>query len=105
VILLSVSDPYANHNGGNLLFGPGGSLYTSIGDGGSGGDPEDRAQNMASPFGKLLTRDPSGSNSKWSIAALGLRNPWRFTFDTATGDLYIGDVGQGEVSGLRVLAC
>jgi glucose/arabinose dehydrogenase len=96
-ILLDVPDPYGNHNGGHLAFGPDGLLYTSIGDGGSGGDPEDRAQNMRSQFGKLLTLDPRRPAAGWSIAALGLRNPWRFSFDRATGDLYIGDVGQGEI--------
>jgi glucose/arabinose dehydrogenase len=96
-ILLAVPDPYGNHNGGHLAFGPNGRLYTSIGDGGSGGDPEDRSQNMQSLFGKLLTLDVSKPGAKWSIAALGLRNPWRFSFDRLTGDLYIGDVGQGSV--------
>jgi glucose/arabinose dehydrogenase len=96
-VLLQVQDPYSNHNGGNLAFGKDGLLYTSIGDGGSGGDPEDRAQNPGSPFGKLLTLDVSKGDVDWKIAALGLRNPWRFSFDRRTGDLYIGDVGQGEV--------
>jgi len=96
-LLLSIPDPYANHNGGHLVFGPDRLLYTTIGDGGSGGDPEDRSQNMGSLFGKLLTLDVSKANAKWKIAALGLRNAWRFTFDRATGDLYIGDVGQNEI--------
>jgi glucose/arabinose dehydrogenase len=96
-ILFSVPDPYENHNGGNLVFGPDGKLYTSIGDGGAGGDPEDRAQNMASLFGKLLRLDVAKARAKWEIVALGLRNPWRFTFDRATGDLWIGDVGQSEI--------
>lgn len=95
--LLSVDDPYGNHNGGHLAFGPDGMLYTSIGDGGSGGDPEDRSQNMSSPFGKLLRLDVGTPGAKWEIAALGLRNPWRFSFDRATGDLYVADVGQGAV--------
>ena len=95
-ILLAVPDPYGNHNGGHLAFGRDGLLYTTIGDGGSGGDPEDRAQNMSSQFGKLLTLDPARPAAGWSIAALGLRNAWRFSFDRATGDLYIGDVGQGS---------
>jgi glucose/arabinose dehydrogenase len=95
--LLAVPDPYGNHNGGHLAFGPDGLLYTSIGDGGSGGDPENRAQNMQSQFGKLLTLDPRRPAAGWSIAALGLRNPWRFSFDRANGDLYIGDVGQGSL--------
>ena len=95
-LLLAVPDPYGNHNGGHLAFGPDGLLYTSIGDGGAGGDPEDRAQDMQSQFGKLLTLDPSRPAAGWTIAALGLRNPWRFSFDRSTGDLYIADVGQGE---------
>ena len=96
-VLLQVQDPYSNHNGGNLVFGRNGLLYTSIGDGGGGGDPEDRAQNPSSLFGKLLTLDVSKSGAEWKIAALGLRNPWRFSFDRRTADLYIGDVGQDEV--------
>jgi glucose/arabinose dehydrogenase len=101
-ILLSVEDPYSNHNGGNLVFGPDRKLYTSIGDGGSGGDPENRAQNPSSPFGKLLRLDGSAGAPRWSIVGLGLRNPWRFTFDRATGDLYVGDVGQGEIEEIDV---
>jgi glucose/arabinose dehydrogenase len=96
-ILLSVQDPYGNHNGGHVVFGPDRMLYTTIGDGGSGGDPEDRSQDPASPFGKLLRLDVSKSGAEWENAALGLRNAWRFSFDRATGDLYIGDVGQNAV--------
>jgi glucose/arabinose dehydrogenase len=96
-ILLAVTDPYGNHNGGHLAFGRDGMLYTSIGDGGSGGDPEDRSQDLRSPFGKLLRLDVSKAGSEWDIAGLGLRNPWRFSFDRANGDLYIGDVGQNAV--------
>jgi hypothetical protein len=96
-LLLKERDPYGNHNGGNLVFGPNGRLYTSIGDGGYGGDPENRSQNMRSPFGKLLSLDVSRPGSGWRIEGLGLRNPWRFTFDRATGDLYIGDVGQETI--------
>jgi glucose/arabinose dehydrogenase len=95
-ILLAVPDPYGNHNGGHLAFGPDGLLYTTIGDGGSGGDPEGRSQDMQSLFGKLLTLDPARPSAGWSIAGLGLRNAWRFSFDRATGDLYLGDVGQGS---------
>jgi glucose/arabinose dehydrogenase len=96
-ILLSIPDPYGNHNGGHVTFGPDGLLYTTIGDGGAGGDPEERSQDMDSLFGKLLTLDVSKANADWQIAALGLRNAWRFTFDRATGDLYLGDVGQNAV--------
>jgi glucose/arabinose dehydrogenase len=96
-VLLSVQDPYGNHNGGHLAFGPDEMLYTTIGDGGSGGDPEGRSQNMRSLFGKLLRLDVSKAGADWEIAALGLRNAWRFSFDRGTGDLYIGDVGQGAV--------
>ena len=96
-LLLSVPDPYGNHNGGQLAFGKDGMLYTTIGDGGSGGDPEDRSQNMESLFGKLLRLDVSKPEADWAIAGLGLRNAWRFSFDRATGDLYLGDVGQGSV--------
>lgn len=96
-ILLSVPDPYANHNGGHLAFGPDRALYTTIGDGGAGGDPEGRSQDMSSPFGKLLRLDVSKPGAEWAFAGLGLRNAWRFSFDRGTGDLYIGDVGQGAV--------
>jgi glucose/arabinose dehydrogenase len=95
--LLSVDDPYGNHNGGHLAFGPDGLLYTTIGDGGAGGDPEDRSQDPDSPFGKLLALDVSRANAGWANAAVGLRNAWRFSFDRATGDLYLGDVGQNAV--------
>jgi glucose/arabinose dehydrogenase len=96
-ILLSIPDPYGNHNGGHVAFGKDGMLYTTIGDGGAGGDPEDRSQDMGSPFGKLLRLDVSKANADWEIAGLGLRNAWRFSFDRATGDLYLGDVGQGAI--------
>ncbi len=96
-ILLSVPDPYGNHNGGHVVFGPDRMLYTTIGDGGSGGDPENRSQDMSSPFGKLLRLDVARPGAEWEVAGLGLRNAWRFSFDRATGDLYIGDVGQSAV--------
>ena len=96
-IVFRVRDPYGNHNGGNLVFGPDRRLYTSIGDGGYGGDPQNRAQDPRSPFGKLLAFDVSDAKPTWAIAAFGLRNPWRFSFDRATGDLYIGDVGQETI--------
>ena len=96
-VLLSVDQPYANHNGGNLVFGPDGFLYVGLGDGGSGGDPQGRAQNMRTLLGKMLQLDVRKPGSAPEIVGLGLRNPWRYSFDRATGDLYIGDVGQGEI--------
>ncbi len=95
--LLRVDQPYANHNGGNLVFGPDGFLYVGLGDGGSGGDPEGRAQNPDSLLGKMLRLDVRRPGSAPVIVGLGLRNPWRYSFDRATGDLYIGDVGQSDV--------
>jgi glucose/arabinose dehydrogenase len=112
VILLTITrDPtFSNHNGGMLAFGPDGCLYAGVGDGGSGGDPNNNGQSLSSLLGKLLRLDPGtggacsnngiinpfilvgGAPQVWS---LGLRNPWRFSFDRITGDLYIGDVGQG----------
>ena len=95
--LLAFDQPYSNHNGGNLVFGPDGKLYVGTGDGGSGGDPENRAQNMESLLGKMLRLDVRRPGSAPEIVALGLRNPWRYSFDRLTGDLYIADVGQGDV--------
>ena len=96
--LLFVDQPYANHNGGQLAFGPDGRLYVGMGDGGSGGDPENRAQNLDEKLGKLLSLDvdPDVREKDWTIEGYGLRNPWRFSFDRETGDLWIGDVGQGS---------
>jgi glucose/arabinose dehydrogenase len=93
--LLFVDQPYENHNGGQLAFDERGRLYVGMGDGGSAGDPENRAQNLASPLGKLLRVHVDQPRAKWQVVAYGLRNPWRFSFDRATGDLWIGDVGQG----------
>jgi glucose/arabinose dehydrogenase len=109
-ILLQVKQPYANHNGGSLAFGPDGFLYLGLGDGGSGGDPEQRAQNPDTLLGKLLRISVSEQDGyaipadnpfaqgggRMEVWALGLRNPWRFSFDRQTGDLWIADVGQGE---------
>jgi glucose/arabinose dehydrogenase len=94
--LLFVDQPYANHNGGQLAFGPDGRLYVGMGDGGSGGDPENRAQNLGERLGKLLSLGVDDPGSDWRVEGYGLRNPWRFSFDRETGDLWIGDVGQGE---------
>jgi glucose/arabinose dehydrogenase len=94
--LLNVPDPYSNHNGGQLAFGPDGRLYVGMGDGGAGGDPENRAQNLGSRFGKLLAINVDRRGARWQSVGFGLRNPWRFSFDRKTGDLYIGDVGQND---------
>ncbi len=107
-ILLHVQQPYPNHNGGSMVFGPDGYLYMGLGDGGSEGDPLLIGQNLNTLLGKLLRIDVNHGDP-YSIPAdnpfakggglpeiwvYGLRNPWRFSFDRATGDLYIGDVGQ-----------
>jgi glucose/arabinose dehydrogenase len=94
-LLFSSRDPYGNHNAGMLAFGTNGRLHFSMGDGGSGGDPENRAQSPRSLFGKLLSLNVATKGLR--IEGIGLRNPWRFSFDRATGDLVIGDVGQGDV--------
>jgi glucose/arabinose dehydrogenase len=90
--LLFVDQPFANHNGGQLQFGPDGKLYASLGDGGGAGDPNNNGQNLSTNLAKILSTDPA--NVSWGIVGYGFRNPWRFTFDRANGDLYIGDVGQ-----------
>ena len=118
-ILLTVDQPFDNHNGGHLAFGPDGMLYMALGDGGSGGDPQDNAQNTRTLLGKLLRIDVSGgtdyaipTDNRWAgnarctngagaaecpeIHAYGLRNPWRFSFDGSTGELWVGDVGQDD---------
>jgi uncharacterized protein (TIGR03437 family) len=96
-ILFTVTQPFANHNGGMLAFSPhDGHLYIGMGDGGSAGDPQNNGQNPQSLLGKLLRMDTESGNPAPSpeIWALGLRNPWRFSFDRDTGDLWVGDVGQ-----------
>jgi len=113
-ILLQFNQPYANHNGGMLAFGPDGYLYVGTGDGGSGGDPQGNAQNPNTLLGKILRLDVD-SQSPYAnppdnavgglpeIWALGLRNPWRFSFDRTTGDLWIGDVGQNQWEEINML--
>ena len=112
-VILTVPQPFANHNGGQLAFGPeDGYLYIGMGDGGSGGDPFNNAQNPGVLLGKLLRIDVESGAVPYGVPptnpflgmisyrpeiwALGLRNPWRFSFDRQAGDLYIGDVGQGD---------
>jgi glucose/arabinose dehydrogenase len=102
--LLYVRQPYANHNGGQLEFGPDGLLYLGMGDGGSAGDPGNRAQNLAVALGKLLRIDPLRRGARWQTVAYGLRNPWRFSFDRANGDLYLADVGQNRWEEIDYLA-
>lgn len=106
VKVLSIAQPFANHNGGQLAFGPDGLLYIGTGDGGGTGDPSNNAQNTNSLLGKILRVDvnsaapytiPSGNPFNNEIYAWGLRNPWRFSFDRSAGDLYIADVGQDEL--------
>jgi glucose/arabinose dehydrogenase len=94
--LLFVDQPYANHNGGQLEFDRQGYLYVGMGDGGSAGDPQNRAQRLSERLGKLLRINPLRRGSAWQIVGYGLRNPWRFSFDRKTGDLWIADVGQGD---------
>ncbi|MGH9283470.1 MAG: PQQ-dependent sugar dehydrogenase, partial [Acidimicrobiales bacterium] len=111
--LLMVEQPFANHNGGQVVFGPDGLLYIGLGDGGSGGDPNDNGQRLDTLLGKILRIDPRASGdqpytippdnpfvgregARPEIWAYGLRNPWRFSFDRSTGALWIGDVGQGS---------
>ena len=114
-VILHVDQPFANHNGGGLAFGPDGNLYIALGDGGSGGDPHGNGQRLDTLLGKILRIDvigepteglqygiptdnpfTEGTPDRPEIWAYGLRNPWRFSFDRTTGDLWIGDVGQGE---------
>jgi glucose/arabinose dehydrogenase len=95
-ILLAVHQPYTNHNGGSLQFDKRGYLYMGFGDGGSGGDPNQNSQNMKTHLGKLLRSATTTPNTKWKIVALGLRNPWRYSFDSANDNLWIGDVGQNK---------
>jgi glucose/arabinose dehydrogenase len=112
-ILLTISQPFGNHNGGQVAFGPDGFLYVGMGDGGSAGDPNEAGQRDDTLLGKLLRIDvdvdmppyhavpPSNPNAGAGnplglMWAKGLRNPWRFSFDRVTGDLYLGDVGQSQ---------
>jgi glucose/arabinose dehydrogenase len=92
--LLFVDQPYDNHNGGTLAFGPDGLLYLGFGDGGAAFDPEGRSQDPSTLLGKLVRADVGASAVRWETVAYGLRNPWRMSFDRASGDLWIGDVGQ-----------
>ena len=111
IIMMKFKQPYSNHNGGHLAFGPDDFLYISVGDGGSAGDPDNRAQDLTNIFGTILRIQPIGNGSyeipdnnpfinnnmfKDEIWAYGLRNVWRFSFDKLSGDMYLGDVGQNS---------
>lgn len=102
--LLFVDQPYANHNGGNLVFGPDELLYIGMGDGGSAGDPKGNGQNPTALLGKMLRIDVNAAKPRPEIIGRGLRNPWRYSFDRKTGDLYIADVGQNEYEEIHVVA-
>lgn len=117
-VILKIDQPYSNHNGGQIKFGPDGMLYIGMGDGGSGGDPQNRAQNMQDLLGKILRIDVDSGGEyqvpkdnpfvgdkayRPEIWASGLRNPWRFTFDRETGICYTGDVGQGKYEEVDVI--
>lgn len=117
VIRLTVGQPYDNHNGGHIVFGPDGYLYLGIGDGGSGGDPDGHGQERNDLLGSILRLDVSAATgytvpagnplvgvpaTRAELWNWGLRNPWRFTFDRSTGDLYIGDVGQNQREEINV---
>jgi glucose/arabinose dehydrogenase len=103
VELVTIEDFAPNHNGGLLLFRPDGTLYLGMGDGGGAGDPERTAQDASSPLGKLLRIDVDSPGAAPQVAALGLRNPWRFSFDRKTQDLWIGDVGQNTLEEIDAL--
>lgn len=118
-VILQFAQPYTNHNGGNILFGPDGYLYAGFGDGGSGYDPGNRSQDLTLFFGKMLRLDVEGqatyaippdnpfaddtTGKKKEIFAYGLRNPWRWSFDRGTGQLWVGDVGQDRWEEIDVL--
>jgi glucose/arabinose dehydrogenase len=116
-VLVSIPQPYPNHNGGMIAFGPDGYLYIGMGDGGSRGDPQNRAQNKNDLLGKLLRIDVNnlvpygiptdnpfvGGKERPEIFAMGLRNPWRFSFDRETGDLWLADVGQNKWEEVNVV--
>ena len=110
-ILLEINQPYANHNGGCINFGPDGNLYIGMGDGGNGGDPQNYSQNTESLLGKMLRINvnsgaysiPENNPYGDEIWSIGLRNPWKFSFDSLNGDLWIADVGQNEFEEINMV--
>jgi glucose/arabinose dehydrogenase len=122
VVIMEVAEPYSNHNGGQLVFGPDGYLYIGLGDGGSEGDPQGNGQNLGTLLGSILRIDVSGlsapgdyeipvdnpfvdtAGARAEIWAFGLRNPWRFSFDSETGLLWVGDVGQSSWEEIDIIA-
>jgi glucose/arabinose dehydrogenase len=112
-LVIGIDQPYANHNGGLVMFGPDGMLYIGMGDGGSGGDPHGNGQNRNALLGKILRLDVSSepygipvgnprTGGRAEIWAAGMRNPWRFAFDRQSGMLYVADVGQNEIEEIDV---
>lgn len=101
--ILRVEQPYSNHNGGHVLFGPDDKLWVGLGDGGAAGDPLKAGQDDKQLLSKMLRIDVDAPRPKVEIVAKGLRNPWRYAFDPATGDLYIGDVGQNKWESIFVV--
>lgn len=95
--LLFVDQPEENHNGGQLAFGPDGRLYLGLGDGGGAFDPERRAQDADQLLGKVVSADVDAPKPNWRVDLTGLRNPWRFSFDPAMGEIWIADVGQDKI--------
>lgn len=102
--IFRLEQPYANHNGGNLAFGPDGKLYVGTGDGGAAGDPLGAGQDPENLLAKMLRFDVDAPAPTPAIIQRGLRNPWRYSFDPATGDLYIADVGQNQYEYVYVVA-
>jgi glucose/arabinose dehydrogenase len=101
--ILFVDQPFSNHNAGHLAFGPDGRLYVALGDGGAADDPHGNGQSPKTLLGKLLRIDVDAPTAKPEVLARGLRNPWRYSFDRQTGDLYIADVGQNVWEWVHVL--
>jgi len=120
-VLLRIKQPWGNHNGGQLAFGPDGYLYIALGDGGAGNDPQNNGQNLATLLGKILRIDINrqtggrryaipisnpfitSPDARPEIWAYGLRNPWRFSFDRLSGELYAADVGQDEIEEINII--